>query len=492
MINTIESFWDELRESKFFQILAILGIAVFGARLIIASDPNVLVFLLGPLAFFYFLVQNTRAIIVFFALVCYANYFIYVYRLPMFLTWYMELFAVAVLAASIGYLVLNREKAVRFAPYWRPFALILALHLVSFLSNKQSLYLLLMSSRQHYIFPAIFLGMVVLQPKKEFWEKLIKVMIFTMFFQIPVSIVQYFLFERADYMGGLFGKNSSGPISTLGIGFGFLGYYLYKYHEKKKLFLFFGLAMVIPLMLAESKFAMIFLPISYFYNIFIEKKRYLRKLLVLLGMVPFYLGVLLAFDLINAHNPSYYPYMKWTLEDPLYLIKSAARMPAGISAARFNEVQGVYLPSYDRLSSLSFALDYIKKNPVNFLFGFGPGEASQDLYSQGRLKYVGVFPTFLVNSVLEWGLLGSAAWLLLFALLFRVNLRCLRYIQENPSRSLWKAFLYFSNIQMFIFIFDLIYSRSFILDYQGLFFWVCNGLVVWYDQNLRGKESAQS
>jgi hypothetical protein len=483
MKDISESSWRDIRENQLLQVLAILGLALIGSRLILASDRNTLILLWGPLIFLYFLIRNTRAIVVFFILVCYVNYFIFYYQMPVFLTWYEELFSGAMLMASLGYVVFNKEKIARLRFFWQPFALILLLHAASFILNKQNMLQFFMASRKYYIYPVIFFGMIVIQAEQVVWEKLIKVMIFTMFFQVPVSIVQFFLFERADFMGGLFGKNSSAAISTLGIGFGFFGYYLYNYYERRRLYLFAGLAMIIPLVLAESKFGMILIPFAYIFNMFIERRQYFKKFLLILGMVPLYFSLLLAFDLINSHNPSYYPYMQRTLEDPLYMIKGAARMPEGISGARFDEAQGIFLPTYDRLSSLPFAMNYIRENTTKLLFGYGPGEASKDSYSQGQLVVLGVFPTFLVIALLEWGLLGTGAWLLLFAVLLRVNLKCLKHFQGDPTPSLWKAFIYFSNMQMFIFIFDFLYSRSFLLDYQAVFFWLTNGVVFWYYQN---------
>jgi len=481
---------EDIRFKKNIQLLLlllILFLAYFGAKIILSSDYsdyNKLIFFLGPFIFLFFLVKNVRALIIFFILVCYVNYFIYFYNLPLFLTWYVELYAIALLLAAAGYLIKNREKIFSWNLFMLPLGSILLVHLISFYLNRQNIFQFLMAGRKYYIYPILFLGMILMleAEDKDFNERLIRVMAFTMFIQIPISIFQYFIFERADFMGGLFGKNSSGAISTLGIGFGFFGYYLYKYYVKQKIYLLAGLGMIIPLTLAESKFAMIFLPLAYVYNFVIERKSYLKKILILLGMIPLYLMVLLAFDFINSHNPDYYPYMHWTLEDPLYMIKQAAQAPSGITAPSYEQMT-VALPRFDRLASIPFALDYIKQSPLTLFFGFGPGEAQQDLYFKGKLMNLGFFPTFLVVALLEWGILGTGAWLLLFASLFVINLKCLKYFQKSPANSLWKAFCYFSNMQMFVFIFEFIYSRSFVLDYNGLFFWITNGLMVWYYQN---------
>lgn len=466
---------------QFILFLFILFLAFVGSKLILSLDYNKIIFLFGPFVFLFFLIKNVKALIVFFILVCYVNYFIYFYNLPLFLTWYVEFYVLALLLAAAGYLIRNREKISSWNLFLFPLGTILLSHLISFYLNKQNLFQFLMASRKYYTYLILFLSIILLPVTKEFNERLIRVMMFTIFIQIPISIFQYFIFDRADFMGGLFGKNSSGPISTLGIGFGFFGYYLYKYYVNNKIFLLACIGMIIPLIVAESKFAMIILPLAYVYNFVVERKKYLKKILILLGMIPLFIIILLAFDYINSHNPAYYPYMQWTLKDPLYMIKQAARIPSGIEEP--TELGAYSLPTYDRLASIPFVFNYIKENTMAFLFGFGPGEAQQDLYFQGRLVNLGINPTFLVVALLEWGIVGTGAWMLLFSYLFIINFKCLRYFHRNPTNSLWKAFCYFSNMQMFVFIFDIIYSRSFILDYHGLFFWIINGLMVWYYRN---------
>jgi len=475
---------SELYKKKtiLIQFIIYFILAVICSKLIISSAYNLLIFLCGPFIFLFFLKKNINLIITFFIMVCYINYFIYWYKLPRFLTWYIEIYAIALLFSIIYFVILKRENVPDLKFFFILFSLILIIHLFSFYLNKQIVLRLLMAGRKYYIYFLIFLGIIILPGNKKLYEKLIKVIVFTVFIQIPISIFQYFIFRRADFMGGLFGKNSSGTISTLGVGFGFLGYYLYKYYKKKKIFLFSGIGMIIPLIFAESKFGMIFLPIAYIYNILIEKKYYLKKISLLLFLLPLYILSFLVFDYVNSHNPDYHPHMYRTLKDPFYLFKLSSRKSLENIDPIIRE-SGYALPMMSRFASIPFSFNFIKKTNRVFLLGYGPGEASQDPYLPGKLVNLGFFRTFIVISLLEWGILGTSIWFLLFFYLFIINIKCLKYFQKQTYNSLWKAFCYFSNIQMIIFLSEFVYSRSFLLEYKGIFFWITNGLIFWFYLN---------
>jgi len=466
-INNIDKYLVPIS----FILLIVLSYSL--GRSLTTRNYNVLILLCGPLLFLVFINEGIKLLSAIFILICYLNYFIYVFGLPEFLTWYIEIYAIALLIKSVY--VFTYEKNIVFKPYVMFIFFALIVHFVSYLLNDISASQLLISLRRYFVYYALFLAIVIIPSQRELYEKLIRIFVFTAIIQIPISIIQYFIFVRADYMGGLFGKNSSGTISTLGIAFAFLGYYLYKHYKRKLIFLFGGLGMIIPLVIAESKIGMLFLPLAYIYHLVLIEKKYLfRGIILLVCAMPLYVGTMHLFD--TLHNREY---MQESIRDPLYMLKLATREFSSIEY-RINETGDGQLVVFNRIESIAVAFNLIKDSPKKLLFGNGPGEGSGSIYTSGSFMRFGFFPTFLVIGLIEIGLVGMAVWFIIFVYLYVINLKSLRYFIKVKSKSIWKAFIFFSNILMLVFLLEFIYSRSILLPYKGFFFWLINGLVVMY------------
>lgn len=444
--------------------------------LISSGHYNALILLLGPPIFLLFIHRGIESILPVFVLACYFNYFLYLSGAPEFSTWYVEICAIALLIKSTY--ISTIKKSTLLKPYFVLILLALAIHIISFIMNNIAITQLFISLRRYFLYYSFFLAIVVLPAKLEYYESLIVIIVFTAFIQIPISVLQYFLFERADFMGGLFGKNSSGTISTLGIGFAFLGYYLWKYYKRRKIFLLSGIGMIIPLVLAESKIGMLLLPIAYVYHLMLTERRFsMKRFAVLAAAIPLYVGTLYLFD--NLHQRSY---MGQSLRDPLYMFKFETKDIGSVSD-RIYEYDVDHWVTFNRIESIPLAFILINEDRQKFLLGYGPGEASKSLYAPGSLLQYGFFPTFLVVGFLEIGVVGIIVWLMVFIYLYAINIRCLVYFLKTNASSIWKAFCFFSNIQMLVFTVEFVYSRSFLLPYKALFFWIANGLVVWYYYN---------
>lgn len=459
-----------------FVSIFLIFISYFVSQLVSSGHYNTVILLLGPLIFVIFLYQGIKSIIPVFVLACYLNYFVYLFDLPEFITWYIEICAIALLIRSMYISTIKRGTLLK--PYFVLFLLALAVHLTSFTVNNIAVTQLFISLRRYFIYYSFFLAIVVLPAKLKYYETLIVVIAFTAFIQIPVSVIQYFVFTRADFMGGLFGKNSSGTISTLGIGFAFLGYYLWRYYKRRKIFLLSGIGMIIPLVIAESKIGMLLLPIAYVYHAILTERRFsMKRLVFLAAAIPLYIGTMYFFD--NLHQRSY---MQQSLHDPLYMFKFETREMESVGD-RMYEYDVDRRVKFNRVESIPLSFILINEDPQKLLLGYGPGEASKSLYMPGSLLQYGFFPTFLVVGCLEIGMAGIIVWLIVFIYLYAINIKCLVYFLKTNSNSIWKAFCFFSNIQMLVFTVEFLYSRSLLLPYKALFFWIVNGLVVWYYYN---------
>ena len=469
---------------RHYSLFFVGGVALLAsflsAKIIVFHQLNLLILVFGPLVFLLFLVQGIRTIITVFILTCYGNYFVYWFDLPRFLTWHLELAAMAMFIRLLGFWMTTKDFSLR-RPFPQILVLLLLAHFTSFCINGQEISRLFVSARVYYVFMIIFSAIITFKGSEKVYEKLIKVIIFTAFIQFPIAIIQYFVFVRADFIGGLLGKHASGTISVLAVSFVFLGYYLHKYYRKKPIFIISSIGMFITLILAESKFGMLLMPLAFFYNKKVERIPFRSWRLIFI--IPVYLLAMLAFDKVNGLKLPYRPYMQKTIDEPLYLIRMSSRNWSVDKHQIDHNPDEYFHPSMGRLASIPFAFDYIKKSAGTLLFGYGPGETAKDSFFTGNLTYLGYFRTYAVILILEWGLIGTLLWSILLLYLFIINLRCLRYFQETNVRSVWKPFCYFSNMQMFVFLFGYIYNPLILGEHVGLFFWLTNGLMVWYYQN---------
>ncbi len=440
-----------------------------------------LVLIFGPIVFLLFFAEKLNTIIILFILVNYINYFIYLFALPRVLTWYIEIASLAIFVICISYYLRTRNTK-KLRPFLDILITIVLFHICSCILNKQSLMRFFVSSRIYYMYIIFFLAIIYLPASIITYKRLITIMIFTMFIQIPISILQDFIFIRADFKGGLFGPNSAGTISSLGVAFGFCGYYLYRYYRKNNIYLVSSIGMIIPLILSEAKFGILFLSFAYIYNFFIEKEQIMRKLIFLIIIIPGYYYLLQGFDYINSRRLEYHPYMHKTLENPLYIITRESKFIRD-NVYIESSVDEFARPLMGRLASVAYSLNIIKEGALPCWLGYGPGEALKDPYLPGSLLHLGFFPNLLSILLLEWGVIGTFLWLVLFGYLMIVNIKTMLFFRKINGNSLWKAFCYFSNMQMLIFIFEFVYSRSFLLEYKALYFWISNGLIVWYYKN---------
>lgn len=461
----------------FISIMVVLLISL----ILICIDRNqyeLLILVFGPIIFVYFLKLGLKSLLILYVLVFYFNYFVYVFKLPRVLTWYIEICSFSMLMLMIIY-ILKTKNISKIQHFYYIIIIIISIHLISFIINKQSITRLFMSMRIYYVYVVFFFAIIYLPTNKKIFEVLCRIIFFTMFIQIPVSILQDFIFIRADFKGGLFGLNSAGTMATLGVAFLFCGYYLYRYYKHKIIFLFCGLGMLIPLTLSEAKIGVLLLIPASFYNIFLERKKIINKFLFLLLLLPLYIVFLQGFDYINSRHLEYVPYMHRTLKNPFYMLEVESAQflsPLELSIGP----SGYVRPTMGRFKSIEWVFEYISHSPSSLLFGFGPGEASQDPLFPGSLVNLGFFASFITLALLEWGFIGTAIWLVLFVYIFYINMKCLNLLRSYKSRSYLLALCFYSNMQMFVFLFDFVYSKSFLLEYKALYFWLTNGIIIRY------------
>jgi hypothetical protein len=438
--------------------------------------------LLSVSLFIYGLRKGIKSVTLLFILVCYFNYFVYKLDLPIFLSWSREFISLA-LFISIIYYIPYKLPGREIRKLLNLIVVIILFHIISSSINTLPIKNLINSFRVYYIYPLLFFAINILPVNEKYYHKLIKLVIFTALIQFPISIVQYLVFVRADHVGGLIG--ASGVISIIGVSFIFLGYYLYNYYRKHKIYIIASIGMFITLILAESKIGMILLPLALIYNSYIERKHKFRKVIfaVLISMLliimiyPFY-------DYINSLKLNYGPHMEILSTDPQYFFERYSRQYTYESyksiESRDPWETGRWRPQTGRLGSAAFAAYHINKEPKNLLFGYGPGEASSSTLTIGGLRYIGFYRTYFAMLLLEWGIIGSILWLLFLIYIYKINLKCLLYFRKRPEKSIWKSFCYSSNMFNFVMIIGLFYNTAILNEYIGLFFWVINGLMFWY------------
>jgi len=423
------------------------------------------------------------------AFVFFGNYVVEIWQLPAYFTWHKEF--LLFFAGVEGFKKNGLHNLFKNFPFFSILLLLLLLNIIiSAFLNDTSLIKVLYAVRTYLYFPAfflIFLSYMITDgdfSRKSivFFDSLILIVLL----QIPVAIIQYFLFERGDFVGGTFSYHASGIISIIGISYIPLLYFTGAFLKKASFFVY-SLLMFFVLMISESKIAMYILPL---FVLISEYFRHKKKIFIIaptfcIIIICFFL-ILPWFDIINTRVGRYEPnHMRKFLQDPYAPIsKRISRYDTSLNKIVVDsEKMGRkfrYRTIYNRISSIHIAYLMLKKDDLNIFFGLGPGESFLNSFYIGKLAYSGLFKTFVVTVLVELGLVGLALWALLFLLLVSTGFKALRCINFKTMDKKMIVIIYYLNILNVVSAFGMFYNLYFLGDAIGVYFWFTNILTYYF------------
>ena len=326
--------------------------------------------------------------------------------------------------------------------------------LLSALVNNCSPIITMFGFRNHLKYVFLFLLLLLFDFDAVFYKRVITTIFIIAAIQIPFAIVEWRLIGPGDLAGGTFGLNATGIMaifvaSIISIIFGIS---IYQKVDIKYILLSF--ALLVPLMTGESKAGFFFIPLVLFFQFLRRKggfKRNIRFALLLTIFIPIFFLSVHYFPRFYGSDVSIY------LKEPQMVYE--------------NQSGELYKPELRirRLSSIPYAFNFINRSKLTLLLGLGPGNASLSFFSEYSGKYSNspVWPTALVILLLEWGMLGTILYLLMFLYIF---IKCNNYIflVSNPY---WKGIFFGFNGMIVVYLAASIYNRDWLNDSLGFIFW---------------------
>ena len=321
------------------------------------------------------------------------------------------------------------KKNKNIANYWWLFLFILLFSLVtsSIISTsdygKTNFIRMLSSIRSWFIWLSPFIiGMTLFE--REDLAIFYKSSIVICIIQVPLIILQARLVSEADFVTGLMGEWGSG---ILGI-FQTLGsIYLLEFILSKRIPLIIGLMLVClimpPVILAKAMIVFLIMPISFLLLVLISKSSKKRVVNLLMICILLLVPIL---SMINIYTGEYSGGIE----------KSATLIWSRISVALENSATSYGGPT--RLYYLGTVMQYISKNPVTLMFGYGLGYASSSRLSinnvnENILQYSTGVSSFIVTILLENGLMGVITIILFLVGIYSSLRKKMKYSRNLPG-----------------------------------------------------------
>ena len=387
--------------------------------------------------------------------------------LPRQLTWLPEIVSIALVPYIIR--LFKGKKAVKEILF---FGFLLIFASVSYFLNSDTINFAIFGAgiRNYFKFIPIFLLPFILDQDQYRYIKIKfpKIIFLITLAQIPVTLVQRFIIYSSsgsgDPIGGTLGANASGLLSqfiffTIAL---IIAKMLTKKIRKQEFLLLF-IALMIPVVLNETKITLLLLiGLGITYYLFSKNEKLFNKIIIIIISI---IGVMLFIKVYTVI------FRARTLERSLqYFIN-----PVDTIYDRWYTKSG----KLNRIPAIIFAFSHITTNIYNAIFGIGIGNASHSFFNSAIGTYykkystLGIDGIYLARHIWEWGIAGTILWLTFFANLFRKSL-----IIED------KQYLYWYIGVFSVFIIGSIYNGNILTNSLGFYFWFLSGIISreYYDQ----------
>lgn len=340
--------------------------------------------------------------------------------------------------------------------------LLVLLSIVSAIVNGISLTVLSCGLRNYFKYVPLFFASIYYFDNEKLIKKSFTFWIIIGLINVPVALIQFFIYRNFDYVGGLFSTGGSGILTVY--QFLMIGYlFIVAEYEKLSRWKAIGLSifLFIPVIINQTKISFYLLPILliYIYRNYFVKKPFKAAIMVLLFSFLFYLLTLIYTAIVPDFNANDLISPNWLSQ---YLYSDSYYCGIG---------------SLNRFSSVTFAIDNISKNIIRFFIGTGVGNASFSNIPGGMGEYYARYfnlkidMVFLSKILWEIGVIGTVLYFFIVFKLWRYSTYCLKRIKAIDQLILAK---FFGLLVLFLTI-NIVYDSSFYFDEFACIFWMLGG-----------------
>jgi len=380
--------------------------------------------------------------------------------IPRHITWLPEIILI-ILFFKLLFLIATEKKSSN-AIINTPVLFLIILGITSAFINSSELMVIFAGFRNYFKFILFFYVIAFLNFDDVFLRKIVKFLIVIAFIQIPVTILQRFLYigsASGDPIGGTLGANTSGTLTLflLSIISILVAFFINKLIGGRTL-LTYMILLFIPMAINETKITFFLFPVLI---LFLLRKNLLkRQSLKSIFALVLFSGVIF----ISSYFSYNYLYRRLKIFDYNYTADYVSR-------------EYTKSGSLNRIPQVEFAHRNITKDIYTAFLGVGPGNASDSFFEKGVGYYYKKYPILKIDSVFlgrfiwEYGYLGLAIFLYILFRLFGLAEK----IYNNSPDPFYKSLALGFEGMMFILVVSAVYSNSFIIDSIGYVFWFMAG-----------------
>lgn len=313
--------------------------------------------------------------------------------------------------------------------------------LIMYLINYQSIIYFLWGTRNNFRFYIFFFAVVHYLQERDA-EKSFRVLDILFWINLPVTLIQYFVFHyKQDYLGGIFGIESGANASTIIFFSIVLSRSMLKYMDKKEGFFLCASKCVTALFisaLAELKFFFVFFIIIMIISAFLTAFSWRKLLILIVCAILIFLASTLLVTLFGFES-----------------FLSFEKIWENATQEHYSSSQTV-----NRLSAISTLSKKIVPNFNDRLLGFGLGNCDTSSFeicntpfyqTHGHLRYTFFSAAFLFLEVGYVGLMMYVAFFVLCFFLIR------KRIKEGMCNELHGKIAFIMNILAIILV---VYNSS--------------------------------
>lgn len=392
--------------------------------------------------------------------------------LPKEITWLPD---IIVLALTAKMLFLQSHK-VRFkkTPIDIVMAALLIVGILSALYNNIHAFTLIFGFRNFFKYVLLFYILRNVDTDTAMYRFFIVALFILAFIQIPVSIFQTIHFgttgeDIADNVSGTLGWKATGAMAIL-MNFAIsmmIGFYS---QTRKLIFLFLAIGFLTPMIFGSGQFGFYIAPLAVVIC-WLAGHSLSWKNMLKLPLIFIIMGII-GWITIKYHDARYEGNFEMFLRSPekLYELNMDYRKEG----------------AYGRFQVIKFSNDLLLENYMNFLIGFGPGNASESFFNQysGKLdqqyrgrKIGGIQYTAII---LEFGYIGFILFLLMLFQLWRMS----RRVYLNYEDRFWRAVAAGYAGMLFSYIAGIIYNPVWFYDVLAFPFWFISAALAVLDGKL--------
>ena len=392
--------------------------------------------------------------------------------IPKEITWLPD---VIIMVMTVKLLFLQtKQKKIKKTPIDIPFLAIILLGFISALYNNVSIVTLIFGFRNFFKYILMFYILRNIEYDEKFYKFFMIALFVLALLQIPITFIQAFVYgvtgeDVADNISGTLGWKTTGAM-TIFMSFAvslMIGFFT---QTRKKIFVLLAISFAIPMILGSGQFGIYISPIAIIVCWIIGNPITLKNIAKIPIMIFFLFAV--GWSLIVYHDLRYGGNLMMFIKNPskLYNLNMDFKKEG----------------AYGRFQVIDVSHKLLSENPVRFITGYGPGNASESYFKKysGKLeqkyemrKIGGIQLTAIL---LEYGYLGLLFFFYMFYCLWRLS----RKVYYTSDSQFWRSVSIGFNGMIIIYLGGIIYNPVWFYDVLAFPFWfVSAALVIQLDNN---------